>query len=205
MPNNKELTKIYLAHKNMLARCYDRNRDCWPNYGGRGIGVCDLWRNSREAFVSWAITSGHQLGLSLDRIDNDKDYSPDNCRWATTKAQLNNQRRSARILVNGVEKTIGEICDELELGPREISRVYKRHSAHRASTYDELFCNHLLSHRVQARSNKCLICDRVESVKWRKSGALCNTCYHRSLRWAGRNSRPISDAPEMLAFAGLGK
>ena len=77
----------------MKARCYDRNRDRFKDYGGRGITVCDEWRNSYESFAKWAKENGYSDDLTIDRINNDKGYSPDNCRFTTAKMQARNTRK----------------------------------------------------------------------------------------------------------------
>ena len=78
-----------LFHKwtGMKDRCYNANAKNYEYYGGRGIAICEEWRTSYEAFRGWANSNGYKDGLSLDRIDPDKDYSPDNCRWITMSAQ----------------------------------------------------------------------------------------------------------------------
>jgi hypothetical protein len=81
----------YKVWANMIARCTDPKHTRWPYYGARGIGVCDEWRTSFEAFWRDMGPSYHP-GLSIDRIDNDGDYEPGNCRWATAKEQRANQR-----------------------------------------------------------------------------------------------------------------
>lgn len=86
-------TKLYASWANMKARCYDPKTNRFECYGGRGIGVCDEWMEFRP-FFDWAIANGYKLGLSIDRIDNDRGYSPDNCRWVTRKAQQKNKRNS---------------------------------------------------------------------------------------------------------------
>lgn len=89
------MTERYLLNKVWAAmrhRCRDRKR---ANYGGRGIAVCPEWENSFKAFSDWAHSSGYEEGLTLDRVDNDLGYCPENCRWTTPTMQSRN-RRSAK-------------------------------------------------------------------------------------------------------------
>ena len=83
--------RLDIIHSNMIQRCYNPNSTYYPRYGGRGITVCEEWRNSRNSFKRWAIANGYADGLTLDRIDNDQGYSPSNCRWVTIRANCNNR------------------------------------------------------------------------------------------------------------------
>ena len=78
----------------MKTRTTNPHSENYKNYGGRGITVCAEWLNDFAAFQRWALSHGYQDDLSIDRIDNDKGYSPDNCRWATAKEQRHNRRDS---------------------------------------------------------------------------------------------------------------
>ena len=121
--NNKELntrhgeshSKLHKAWCNMRYRCYNPSCDCYADYGGRGITVCDEW-GSYEAFRDWSLANGFAENLSIDRIDNDKGYSPDNCRWVPMKTQANNKRKSNCLTMNGETKTIAEWSEVTGIG-----------------------------------------------------------------------------------------
>lgn len=133
----KKLNGIYSAMKDRCYYCKDRY---YKDYGGRGITICDEWLNKEVvpnthnatkgwlAFKNWAITNGYKKGLTIDRIDVNKGYSPDNCRWITPKEQANNRRSNHFIIYNGVTKTISEWADYLGINQGVLyQRLKKAH------------------------------------------------------------------------------
>lgn len=129
--NNRRLNVVYHG---MKQRCYNPHSKSYEYYGGRGIGVCAEWKNSYSAFMKWAYENGYDEKAptgkcTLDRIDNSKDYSPDNCRFVDMKVQLDNRRvpqdglhawahqkeNTAGWEINGVKKSKKEWCREFKI------------------------------------------------------------------------------------------
>lgn len=95
----------------MKARCYNKNNGDYPNYGGRGIKICEEWQDY-EAFQSWANENGYGDGLTIDRINVSGDYSPDNCRWITQREQTRNTRLTVYLTAFGETKPLVEWAEE---------------------------------------------------------------------------------------------
>jgi hypothetical protein len=98
---------------NMVKRCHRPGSRRWERYGGRGIRVCDAWRFNRTAFFEWAIANGFKEGLSIERINHDGDYCPENCRFASPKEQANNTSRNRFLTWNGVTLTVAQWAERM--------------------------------------------------------------------------------------------
>ena len=98
--------KLSMIWSSMKARCYCETNKAYKNYGGRGISICNEWKNDLKSFHDWSIENGYIEGLTIERIDNDGNYKPSNCAWIPFSEQCNNKRSSIRINDNGVIKTI---------------------------------------------------------------------------------------------------
>lgn len=101
-------SRIHKTWSAMKQRCFNKNCNAYPTYGGRGITVCDEWKNDFLAFYNWAIAHGYSDTLTIDRIDPNGNYEPSNCRWIEIKKQCDNRRNTLRLEYNGETHTIGE-------------------------------------------------------------------------------------------------
>lgn len=100
---------LYDIWSSMKRRCSNKR---YKNYFGRGIKVCEEWIKSFMSFYKWSLENGYKKGLSIDRIDNNGNYEPCNCRWATNKQQQRNKRNNHIIEVYGISGPVSEICEK---------------------------------------------------------------------------------------------
>lgn len=106
---NKE---IYWCWKSIKQRCLNPKAQAYKNYGKRGIGVCKQWMTF-EPFLEWCLHHGWKKGLDLDRIDNNGDYTPDNCRFVTRQQNVNNRRCTLWLDIDNEKKTVNEWAREI--------------------------------------------------------------------------------------------
>lgn len=124
--HGKHNTRVYQSWRAMLNRCYNKNSVKYKNYGKRGIKVCEDWRNSFIVFYKWSIENGYNDNLTIDRIDVNGDYTPDNCRWVDTIVQANNKTNTVKIKYNDKLYTIYELATLLGTTRHVISGRYYR-------------------------------------------------------------------------------
>ena len=131
MSKHSRLCNIF---HNMKKRCYNVNDKDYMNYGARGITLCAEWANTSKssigncskgyiAFKQWALSNGYEDGLTIDRIDVDKSYSPSNCRWVDMNTQENNRRNNFYITYQGKSKSLAYWCRELNIN---YERTFRR-------------------------------------------------------------------------------
>ena len=108
-------SRLDIIHSNMIQRCYNPNSTFYHRYGGRGIKVCNEWRAKRKHFEEWAISNGYTDELSLDRIDNNGDYTPENCRWVTIAQNCNNRNSCHYVSAFGETHSLKEWSDILNI------------------------------------------------------------------------------------------
>lgn len=121
-------TRLYRVWNGIKKRCFNENEPSYPQYGGRGITVCDEWKNDFQAFYDWAITNGYDKNskrgeCTIDRIDVNGNYEPSNCRWVDMKIQSRNRRNTIYIEQNGEKISLIELCEKQDLN---YSRVQSR-------------------------------------------------------------------------------
>ena len=124
--HNKTNTRLYRIWAAMKQRCYNSNYHAYKNYGGRGIAICDDWVNSFDNFYNWAIDNGYREDLSIERINVDDNYCPNNCTWITLAQQAQNRRSCYMFYYNNKEQNLSQWCNELSLDYKLIhNRIFK--------------------------------------------------------------------------------
>lgn len=119
--HGKHKTRLYKIWAAIKGRCFNKNNCAYKNYGARGITICEEWINNYPAFEEWANANGYNDTLTIDRIDVNGNYCPENCRWATRREQQNNRRVNHYIEYNGEKKTIAEWARTLKIPHNRIS------------------------------------------------------------------------------------
>lgn len=128
-------TSLYGVWRGMLDRCYNENSIAYKYYGLKDITVCEEWKKSIN-FLNWALENGYNKGLTIDRIDSNKGYCPENCRWVTMKEQTRNTSRNIFIETEKGKVCLTDFCDMCGV---DYARVLYYKKAHNVSYKDAVF------------------------------------------------------------------
>lgn len=127
-------TRLHRTWAHMKERCMNPNVRNYDGYGGRGITICDEWL-SFEPFARWALENGYSDDLTIERIDNNEGYSPDNCRWATPFEQASNKRSNHTFTIDGITDTMTNWARKFNIKPTTVfDRLHKGWSEYEALT-----------------------------------------------------------------------
>lgn len=117
--------RIYRIWQNMKTRCYNTKFVNYKYYGAKGIKICDEWLNDFNEFYKWAKNNGYKDNLTLDRINSESDYKPDNCRWVSMKIQNTNKSSNKKVMFKGEKITLNELSNKINVSAWTL---YKRYS-----------------------------------------------------------------------------
>ena len=123
--SNKEKTKLYRMWDNMMTRCYRESYTGYHRYGGRGITVCEEWRDF-SVFKAWAVAHGYRDDLQIDRRDVNGNYCPENCRFVTASRQARNRRNTVYIEFGGIRATLIDFCEFFDVPYKIAHRRLKK-------------------------------------------------------------------------------
>lgn len=187
---SKENHRLFGIRKGMIDRCCNPDSKRYMDYGGRGITICHEWMDDFDNFADWAKENGYELGLTIDRIDNNGNYEPHNCRWITKKEQNRNKRTNVMIEYHGETKPLIVWCEQLGL------RYDPTHNRLEKGWSVEDAFNTPLANESESFSAMCrrhgmspsVVRDRVKRFGWTLEDALNTPCNGR-----GKMPRNLSD------------
>lgn len=119
---------LYFRWQNIKNRCFNKNYHQWELYGGRGITMCNEWKNDYTKFRDWALVNGYKPELQIDRTNNNGNYEPNNCRWVTAKKNSNNRRSNILVKYKGKTLPLKIWCEKLGLKYKAIWRRIQKHN-----------------------------------------------------------------------------
>ena len=119
-------SRLYSIYYNIKTRCYNKNSPSFYNYGNRGIKMCEEWFNNFVNFYEWSIDNGYSEDLTLDRINNNGNYEPNNCRWTTQQKQSLNRRDNHYVTINKTTKTLIEWCEHYNINYHTVQDRIRR-------------------------------------------------------------------------------
>ena len=131
-------TRIYHEWASMRRRCKQNSTDA-KSYFYRGISVCEEWENNFMAFYEWSIHNGYSDSLTIDRINNDMGYSPENCQWITNEKQQSNKSNTVKVRYNGKDYCLRSLCRELNFPYKTAHKRYQKMKAKNNFSIEKLF------------------------------------------------------------------
>lgn len=181
LTHGKTNTRLHNIWSGMKERCYNQNCEKYHLYGGRGVSICDEWKNSFETFYSWAITNGYKEGLSIDRIDNQKGYFPENCRWLTQAEQMRNTTVNHWLTCNGKTMVLMDWAKELNLSETTILKRLKNFDVETA----------LSKPKAEHGGNPTILCglngETDTILGWSKKLGVCRETIRRRIHDYGKD------------------
>lgn len=178
--DNAENRALYDIWAGIKKRCMNESCSRYKDYGGRGITLCKEWEDF-DVFVEWSLSNGYVRGLTIDRIDNDGNYTPDNCRWISRREQNRNKRTNVMIEYKGEKKALVDWCEELNLPYFAIQKRIKHGmdpiTALEIPVYDckTSFASLCRKHGISDRA----VYDRVHKLGWDLDRALSTPVKHK--------------------------
>ncbi len=173
----KDNKRLYGIYNGIKKRCYNENEPRYKDYGLRGITMCDEWLDKEsgfDKFVEWALSSGYEDGLTIDRVDVDGNYSPDNCAWISNSEQQRNKRQTLWVEYGGEKVRLIDLCERLEVSYDTVhDRIYKRGwPVDRAVSEKSERKNSLMSKCKAAGINYGTVLSRINKFGWSEEEAI---------------------------------
>lgn len=123
---DSQTKRLYQIWQGMKARCYNKNNKDYKYYGKLGVSICSEWKDNFEEFYYWSMANGYKENLTIDRINNDKGYSPDNCRWVEQSEQKGNRRNVKMYEYNGESASLAEWARKMGISYKTLyARIHR--------------------------------------------------------------------------------
>ena len=194
-------SRPYRIWAHMIQRCHNPNNPGYKSYGGRGIKVCDEWRTSFVSFRDWALSHGYDDSLTIDRIDNNLGYFPDNCRWADSKTQKRNYRRNQNVTFKGETHCLMDWANILGIS----YQVLRRKIVVEGMSPEEAFSKSSYRNREDFKANEILTYNgESHSVdEWAKITGLRYDLIRKRIFFTKHISRSMGEMKMMPSMRGI--